>query len=422
MPTAEIIAIGSELLTPSKFDTNSLWLTERLNELGIQVQLKSIVGDDDQCLVESLRHAMQRSQIIITTGGLGPTEDDRTRQCAARALGRSLHFDEALLERIRDRFAHANYQMPEKNRSQAFLIDGAEVLPNPNGTAVGMWLELAGKFMVILPGPPRELEPMFIDSVLPRLRPKAGQVSVRRRILRVSGMGESYLDELIAPIYTQYQNPQTATLFNKTEIEIQLTAEAATSQEADQLNDELALRIAEKLGLALFATHGEKMEEVVGRLLANDQKTVSVAESCTGGLVAQRLTDVPGSSAYFIQGVVSYHNHAKTQLLGVPPALLESLGAVSAEVAEAMASGMRLRAGTDYALSVTGIAGPGGGTDEKPVGTVFIGYSDADITKSLQLRLPGDRHLIRWRSSQAALDYLRRQILKRKMSRETLNL
>lgn len=412
MPVSEIIAVGSELLTPSKVDTNSLWLTERLNEIGIEVQLKSIVGDDERRLSEFLKDALHRSEIVITTGGLGPTEDDKTRQSAAKALGRELHLDEELLVKIRQRFAHANYQMPEKNRSQAYLIDAAQVLPNPNGTAVGMWLEEGSKKLIILPGPPRELEPMFTEHVLPRLRQSIGQSAVRRKILRVSGMGESYLDELIAPIYTQYQNPQTATLFNKTEVEVQLTAQAATIQEADQLNAELAERIAEKLGIALFATNGETMEEVVGKLLTEADKTVAVAESCTGGLVAQRLTEVPGSSAYFIQGVVSYHNLAKTRLLGVPPEMIQLHGAVSAEVAEAMAEGMRLRAETDYAVSTTGIAGPTGGSEDKPVGTVFVGYSDARKTKSLKLQLPGDRSLIRWRASQAALDYLRRQMLK----------
>jgi nicotinamide-nucleotide amidase len=415
MPVSEIIAVGSELLTPSKVDTNSLWLTERLNEIGIEVQLKSIVGDDERRLSEFLRDALNRSEIVITTGGLGPTEDDKTRQSAAKALGRELRLDEDLLVKIRQRFAHANYQMPEKNRSQAYLIDGAHVLPNPNGTAVGMWLDVGHKKLILLPGPPRELEPMFSDFVLPRLRESVGQSSVRRRVLRVSGMGESYLDELIAPIYTQYQNPQTATLFNKTEVEVQLTAQAATMQEADRLNAELTKRIEEKLGIALFATNGESMEEVVGNLLTEAKKTVSVAESCTGGLVAQRLTEVPGSSAYFIQSVVSYHNLAKTRLLGVPPEMIQLHGAVSAEVAEAMAEGMRLRAETDYAVSTTGIAGPTGGSDDKPVGTVFIGYSDARQTKSLKLQLPGDRNLIRWRASQAALDYLRRQMFKQEL-------
>ncbi len=412
MLSAEIIAIGSELLTPAKTDTNSLWLTEKLNEIGIEVKLKTIVGDDELRLEETIRDAVSRSHIVITTGGLGPTEDDITRKISAKALDRELIFREDLLENLRERFRGFGYEMPEKNRSQAFIIEGAEVLPNPNGSAVGMLLAFDNKFLVVLPGPPRELKPMFENFVLSKLKERAGEIFVRRKILRVSGMGESSLDELIAPIYTNYKNPQTATLFNKTEIEIQLTAQGKTEYEANALNRELAEKISEKLGIAVFALNGEKMEEIVGRLLSERGETLSVAESCTGGLIGERLTEVSGSSAYFIEGVVAYHNEAKIRTLDVPEELIEKHGAVSAEVAEAMASGMQKRTGTDYAISITGIAGPTGGTEEKPVGTVFIGYSDKTRTKSLKLNLPGDRYLIRWRSSQAALDYLRRQILK----------
>lgn len=412
MTSAEIIAIGSELLTPSRIDTNSLWLTERLNEIGIEVRQKTIVGDEPLRLQAAIEQGLTRSQLVITTGGLGPTEDDMTRQCAANALKRELVFQEELLEAISQRFRSMGYDMPAKNRVQAYLIDQAEVLSNDHGTAPGQWIRLQDRQLIILPGPPKELQPMFTAHVLPQLTQLAGQVSVRRKILRVSGMGESFMDELIAPIYTQYQNPQTATLFNKTEVEVQLTAQGRDSTEADRLNDELAARIAEKLGMAVFAMNGETMEEVVGKLLILAGKSVAVAESCTGGLVAQRLTEVSGASAYFMQGVVAYQNAAKTQLLGVPAELIEAHGAVSAEVAEAMASGMRSRASTDFALSTTGIAGPSGGSQQKPVGTVYIGYCDAQQTKSLHLRLPGDRNLIRWRASQAALDYLRRQMLK----------
>jgi nicotinamide-nucleotide amidase len=412
MLLAEIIAIGSELLTPSRMDTNSLWLTEKLNEYGIEVAMKSVVGDEPELLESAIRAALSRSQIIITTGGLGPTEDDRTRQAAAAALDRELIFQQELLDDIRSRFDHMGYEMPERNRSQAFLVSGSQVIPNPNGTAVGMFHSENDKLLFILPGPPRELQPMFAQFIAPILKNRMGQTAVRRKTLRVSGMGESTLDDLIAPIYTQYENPRTSTLFNKTEIEVQLTAKASSADEADRLNSMLADQLVEKLGLSVFSVNGEPMEKVVGDLLKTANKTVSVAESCTGGLIAQRLTEVPGSSAYFISGIVSYSNQAKEQLLGVPAELLERFGAVSAEVAQAMAVGIRSRAGTDYAVSVTGVAGPGGATEEKPVGTVFIGYSDDKQTKSLRLRLLGDRTLIRWRSSQAALDYLRRQILK----------
>ena len=411
MLSAEIIAIGSELLTPDKTDTNSLWLTAKLNEIGIEVKLKTVVGDDEERLEETIRDAIGRSDIVITTGGLGPTEDDITRKISAKALDRKLVFKEELLEDLRVRFRAYGYEMPEKNRSQAYLIEDASVLPNPNGSAVGMLAEMDRKYLVVLPGPPREMRPMFRDYILPRLEDSAGEISVKRKTLKVSGMGESALDELIAPIYKAYENPQTAILFNKTAIDIQLTARGRSEKEADAFNEVLSAKIAEKLGKAVFSKNGEKMEEVVGSLLSERDETVSLAESCTGGLIGQRLTNVSGSSSYFIEGAITYSNEAKIRTLGVPRDLIKTHGAVSAEVAEAMAEGMRKKAGTDYSISVTGVAGPTGGTKEKPVGTVFIGYSSEFETKSLRLKLPGDRNLVRWRSSQAALDYLRRKLL-----------
>lgn len=413
MQTAEIVAIGSELLTPSKTDTNSLWLTEYLNEIGIEVKLKTVVGDDELRLEETLKDALKRSDIVITTGGLGPTEDDITRRIAARAVGRELVFRDDILDYLRERFKSFGYEMPERNRQQAFVIEGSEVLPNPNGSAPGMLVEIEGRKFVVLPGPPRESRPMFVDHVLPKLKSSAGRISVRRRSIMVSGMGESKLDELIAPIYTAYENPVTATLFSRTEVEVQLTATAPTPEAADALNDELAGKIADKLGVSVFSTDGETMEEVVGRMLAARGETLATAESCTGGLVGERLTEVPGSSDYFLEGVITYSNAAKTRLLGVPADLIEEHGAVSSEVAQAMAEGARNRAGSTYAVSITGVAGPGGGTDEKPVGTVFVGYSGPDGTTSMRFQLPGDRHLVRWRSSQAALDLLRRKMLAR---------
>lgn len=412
MLSAEIIAIGSELLTPTKTDTNSLWLTEKLNEIGIEVKLKTIVGDDALRLEEAIRDAKKRSDIIITTGGLGPTEDDITRKVAAKAIDRELEFKEEILEDLRVRFRSFGYEMPEKNRQQAYIIEGAKVLPNPNGSAVGMLVEIDGKSLAVLPGPPREMKPMFKDYVLPDLREKAGEVFVKRKIIKVTGMGESSLDEIIAPIYTKYDNPTTAILFNKREIQIHLTAQTKTEAEAEALNEELAKKIVEKLGINVFSTKNETMEEVVGNLLRESGKTLSVAESCTGGLIGERLTDVAGSSDYFREGVIAYHNDAKIRVLGVPKQMIEKYGAVSREVCEAMAKGMREFAETDYALSVTGIAGPTGGTKDKPVGTVFVGYADREKVKSIKLKLPGDRNLIRWRSSQAALELLRRNLLK----------
>jgi len=409
--TAEIIAIGSELLAPDRTDTNSLWLTEKLNRLGMEVKLKTIVGDDDARLEEAIKDAVRRSKVVITTGGLGPTEDDITRKIAARSLGRRLLLDEAVLAEIRLRFKNFGVAMPERNSRQAMVIEDAEVLPNPNGTAPGMFIEHQETAIVLLPGPPREMRPMFENHVSPKLSGRVGSFRVMRRLLRVAGLGESAVDEKIAPIYMQYDNPQTTILFNQSEIEIHLTARGRTEAEADALLDRLSGQIEERLGNAVFSFAGETMEEVVGLKLSVGGYTVSVAESCTGGLIAQRLTDVPGSSKYFIEGVVAYANDAKTRDLDVEPILLLEHGSVSAPVAEAMAEGIRNRAGTDFGLSVTGIAGPGGGTEEKPVGLVYIALADEVKTEHRKLQLPGDRNLIRWRASQAALDLLRRRLI-----------
>jgi nicotinamide-nucleotide amidase len=411
MLTAEIIAIGSELLTPDRTDTNSLWLTEKLNSIGIEVRQKTIVGDDDARLEEAIKDAVRRSSIIIMTGGLGPTEDDITRKVAARALGRRLVLDERVLEDLREKFKLWGRNMPEINSRQAMIIERAELLENPRGSAPGMYLDYEGKPIAIMPGPPREMQPMFEQLVLPRLEKKAGDVRVARRVLRVTGMGESAVDELIAPVYTQYRNPQTTILFTKTEIEIHLTAQAKTEPEAELLLDGLAGQIEDRLGDALFAFRGETMEEVVGLKLNVGGFTLGIAESCTGGLISYRLTEVPGASTFLIETVVCYANESKIKTLGVDPELIERYGAVSAEVAEAMAQGVKRHADTDFGLSVTGIAGPGGGTPEKPIGLVYLGLADDAHVEHRRLMLPGDRSLIRWRSSQAALDLLRRRLL-----------
>lgn len=412
MISAEIIAIGSELLTPTKTDTNSLWLTEKLNEIGIEVMLKTIVGDDGARLEETVRDAVRRSDIVITTGGLGPTEDDITRACTAKAIDRELVYHEEIEVHLRERFRAWGREMPEINKRQAYVIKGAEVLPNPHGSAVGILLDDGGKLLIVLPGPPRENQPMFNDHVLPRLRAVAGETYVRRRLLRVSGLGESAVDEIAAPIYTAYPTVQTSILFNRSEVELHVAARADNEIEAKSTADEVAEKLISALGKAVFATNGETMEEVVGNLLKARGETVATAESCTGGLVGYRLTEVPGSSAYFLDGAITYSNEAKIRDLGVEVSIIENHGAVSSECAEAMAEGVRSRSGADHSVSVTGIAGPDGGSDEKPVGTVFIGYAGQNGTKSVRLTLPGDRYLIRWRTSQAALDYLRRQLLK----------
>src|SRR2546421_130034 len=411
MLTAEIIAIGSELLSSSRTDTNSLWLTDQLNRIGIDVRLKTIVGDDDARLEEVVKDAVKRSRVVITTGGLGPTEDDITRKVVARALGKRLSLDEKVLEEIRERFRSFGIaNMPERNSRQAMVIAGAEVLANPNGSAPGLYLQHEGCAIALMPGPPREMKPMFENHVLPRIQNLAGDTRFATRVLRVAGLGESAVDEKIAPIYTKYENPQTTILFNSSEIEIHLRAHGRTEADAEALLDDLSLKIEEALGNSVFSFRGETMEEVLGRRLSITGFTLAVAESCTGGLIAQRLTNVPGSSKYFIEGVVTYSNESKTRLLGVDKELIREFGAVSQQVARDMARGVRHRANTDFGLAVTGIAGPDGGTKEKPVGLVYIALADDAHSEHKRLMLPGDREMIRWRASQAALDMLRRRV------------
>ena len=412
MLSAEIIAIGSELLTSNRTDTNSLWLTDKLNRIGIDVKLKTVVGDDDARLEETIKDAVKRSRVVLTTGGLGPTEDDITRKVAARALGKRLALDEKVLEEIRERFRSFGIaNMPERNSRQAMVIAGAQVLSNPNGSAPGLFLEHEGCVVALMPGPPREMKPMFENHVQARLEKLAGGVRFATRVLRVAGLGESAVDEKIAPIYTKYENPQTTILFNSSEIEIHLRAHGRTEADAETLLDDLALKIEQELGNSAFSFRGETMEEVVGRRLAMTGFTLAVAESCTGGLIAQRLTSVPGSSKYFTEGVVTYSNESKVRLLGVDKKMILEFGAVSQQVARDMARGVRHRAKTDFGLAVTGIAGPDGGSEEKPVGLVFIALADDAHTEHKRLMIPGDRELVRWRASQAALDMLRRRLI-----------
>jgi nicotinamide-nucleotide amidase len=411
MLRAEIIAIGSELLTPHRTDTNSLWLTERLNSVGIEVQLKTVVGDDEAILEESLRDALRRSAVIISTGGLGPTEDDITRKVFARVTGRHLKLDYEVLAGIRERFASRGYQMTPNNERQALVLDGGKVLPNPNGSAPGIKLDQEGKLIVLLPGPPRENQPMFDDYVMPDLERMSRGVRIARRVLKVTGLGESALDDMIAPIYKEYTNPSTTILFTDSEIEIHLTGSADTAARAEEIVGELTDKLEEKLGYYIYSTTGESLEEVVGHRLRLKQFTIATAESCTGGLVAERITRVPGSSDYFVGSVVSYTNDVKSHLLDVPKEMIELHGAVSGEVAEAMARGVKSRSGATIGVSVTGTAGPGGGTDAVPVGTVYVGLADDVVTSNRRLVLPGDRHLVRWRASTAALEMVRRRYL-----------
>jgi len=407
---AEIIAVGSELLTPERLDTNSLFLTGKLNSLGIEVVAKMVIGDDIARLAEAVRGALVRSEIVILTGGLGPTEDDVTRQATATALGRELLFQTEICEAIERRFARMNRKMVEVNRRQAYVISGAEVLANDKGTAPGLWIDDGGRVVVLLPGPPPELQPMFLEQCMPRLERLAPPQVIRARFYRVAGMPESDLDQLIAPVYKQYANPATTILAAPGDIQIHLRARCADEREAEGLLAELGARIESLLGDRIYSHTGEPLEAVVGGRLRDAVATLSVAESCTGGLLAQRITSVAGSSDFFTGGFVTYTNRMKVEMLGVDARLIEEHGAVSELVAEAMASGARLRTGSTYALSITGVAGPAGGTEAKPVGTVVIGLATPTGCQSRRVRFLGDRDRVRVLSAQSALDMLRRAL------------
>jgi nicotinamide-nucleotide amidase len=407
---AEIIAVGSEMLTPERVDTNSLYLTGELNNLGVEVVAKCVVGDHRDRLAEAVHQALARSEIVILSGGLGPTEDDVTREAVAQALGRKLVFDPEIAEALERRFARANRKMAEVNKRQALVIEGADVLPNDRGTAPGQWLEESGSVAMLLPGPPHELKSMFERECLPRLRRLAPQQAIRTALLRVAGMPESDLDQLISPVYKKYLNPVTTILAANGEIQVHLRARCATEAEAGALLAEVAAPIERLLGDRLYSRNGDPLEVVVGKLLRDRRATVSVAESCTGGMLGERLTSVPGSSDYFVGGFIAYADAMKVELLGVPPEVLDEHGAVSKQTAEAMATGARRRTGSTYALAVTGIAGPDGGSESKPVGSVYLSIADDAGAHTEHRRFLGDRQRIRLFTVQMALDLLRRRI------------
>lgn len=409
---AEIIAVGSEMLTPERVDTNSLHLTAELNNLGVEVVTKCVIGDDRERLSDAVRRAVSRSEIVILSGGLGPTEDDLTREAVAQALDRKLVFREDLADVLERRFAQWKRKMAEINKRQAFLIEGADALPNDRGTAPGQWVEESGSVIMLLPGPPHELKAMFERQCLPRLKRLVPPLAIRTAFLRVAGMSESDLDALIAPVYTKYRNPVTTILAAAGDLQIHLRARCATIAEADALLAEVGGPIELLLGDRLYSRNGDPLDVVVGQMLRKQHATVSVAESCTGGMLGERLTAAPGSSDYFVGGFITYSKEMKTQLLGVPPEVLQQFGAVSKETAEAMAAGARLRTASTYALSITGIAGPDGGGESVPVGTVYVGLADAAGVLSLHRQFIGDRTRIRTFTCQMALDLLRRRLTK----------
>jgi nicotinamide-nucleotide amidase len=404
---AEIIAVGSEMLTPDKIDTNSLFLTEELNKLGIEIVRKTVVGDDRALLLEAFRDAVNRVPLTIASGGLGPTEDDLTRETVAELLGRKLVRNDAIVRAIEARFRSFGRQMPDTNVRQAMVPEGAEPLDNPRGTAPGLWLEDRDRTIALLPGPPRELKPMFREQVLPRLQRRISSVRMYHRELRVTGLGESHVDSLAGPIYTRYPEVQTTVLASPGEVQIHLRVWTADSAHADALFADIERGLDLALTDRIFSRDSSPLEEVVAQELLKQNATIASAESCTGGLFAERLTTIAGSSAYFLGGVVCYSNEMKTAWADVPPEVIATKGAVSSEVAIALADGIRRCVGSTLGVGITGIAGPGGGSEEKPVGTVHIALASATGMRERALRFPGDREMIRMQASQAALDMVR---------------
>src|ERR1700674_1752780 len=410
MRDAEIIAVGSELLTPERVDTNSLYLTDQLNAVGIEVRRKLVVGDDCVLLAAAVRQALGQVGIVILTGGLGPTLDDVTREAVAEALGRKLIFRQDLLDRLMERFARLNRKMADNNRRQTFLVEGAEPLPNPRGTAPGQWLDVEGQIVMLLPGPPHELKAMFENECRPRLTARLPAQVIRTRFFRVACMGESDLDQLIAPVYKNYANPATTILAGAGDIQIHLRARGETGQEADDLLNAVGPAIEGLLGERIYSRNGASLEAVIGELLRGKRATLSVAESCTGGLLGERITSVAGSSDYFLGGFLVYADDMKTALLGGDPEILAKHPSVSEEAARAMAAGARSRTGSTYAISVTGEAGPESASGA-PVGTVVIGFAGPDTEPEAErFTLFGGREGIRARAAQWALDYLRRRV------------
>lgn len=403
------------MLTPHRQDTNSLYLTEKLNELGVEVRFKCIVGDDRENLVAAVKLAMRRSDVIVLSGGLGPTEDDLTREAVAEALGLELARDPEIMAKLEERFAKRGYKFTPNNGRQADVIANAAVLANALGSAPGQWI--GGKYdgqeriVVLLPGPPYELQAMFEAECLPRLRAKVPAVYIATRTLKMAMIAESQVDARVSPIYKMFGDVETTILAGGGEIQLQLRCRKDSLAEAEARVEELAGKIEDEMGDAIFSRKGETIEQIVSYLLQMRGMTLATAESCTGGLLAQRITSISGSSRYFLGGAVVYSNELKTQFANVPKALIDKHGAVSREVAQALAEGIRKRCLSSFGVGITGVAGPTGGTEQKPVGLVYIALSGEEGTQVVERNFPSDRARIRQFASQQALEMIRRALL-----------
>ncbi|HEY4355472.1 MAG TPA: competence/damage-inducible protein A [Acidobacteriaceae bacterium] len=415
---AEIIAVGSEMLTPHRQDTNSLYLTAGLNELGVSVAFKTIIGDNPQHLTDAVRIALRRADIMLLSGGLGPTEDDLTRECVAAATGRELHRDPDIIAALYKRFAERRMTMPPNNEKQAELLEGATLLPNRNGSAPGQFLDLdfegRRRIVVLLPGPPKELYALFDEQCRPRLEAAVPKGALARRLLRMALIPESQVDARTAPIYKTFTDVETTILAGSGEIQLHFTCAKPTMEEAQARVDQVAELVEREMGDDIFSSHGESLEEIVLLMLEMRDLKLSVAESATAGWLGQRLTTVDNASRSFSGGVIAYTNEMKTTLAGVPADVIQTQGAISEDVAQLLAEGIRQRTGADLAISITGIAGPAvseGPDAGKPVGLMYIGLADDKGTEVRQFNLSGDRERNRLWATQHALEMLRRKLL-----------
>jgi nicotinamide-nucleotide amidase len=409
----EILSIGTEIATGQNLDTNSQWLSVRLAEAGIPVHFHTTVCDDLEDNLGVFRQAAERADLVIASGGLGPTADDLTREALAKAAGVDLVHDEASFASIREMFTKRNREMPEQNKVQALFPTGATPIPNPNGTAPGIWFEFGNALFVCLPGVPREMFAMFTDWVLPRLRERfGGGRTIVYRTLRCFGSGESHIEAMLGDLIRRGRDPEIGITASEATISLRITGAGATREEAFAKTVSDAAFIRERLGDLVFGEDDDELQTVVGKLLAERGKTVATAESCTGGLVGHLLTEVPGSSRYYVGGAVVYSNELKTALTGVPAAMIHQHGAVSPQVAEALATGCRERFGADFGIGITGVAGPDGGTPTKPVGLVYVGLAHANGVEVVPYNWPAERSAVKLRSAKTALNVLRLHLLK----------
>jgi len=409
---AEIVAIGTELLLGQNVDTNSAWLAQQLALLGVDVYGFQQVGDNEKRMEAAIKGACERSQVVITTGGLGPTVDDLTRKVAAKVGQKTLVYYENLAKAMEAKFFRSGKPFPQSNLNQAFIPQGATLIPNPVGTAPGFILKIDKTYLVTLPGVPSEMKAMFEQTVKPFLKGLEPATSIiKSRVYRTTGMSESRLNEKIADIFESSQNPTIGVLAHPEGVDIRLTAKAPNDEEADKLIDALGKVLLTRLPNNIYGLDKDELESIVGQMLTTRHMTLATAESCTGGLISRRITQVSGSSIYFLRGYVVYSNEAKSDMLKVDPKMIKNKGAVSAEVAEVLAVNARTQSAASVAISTTGIAGPTGGSEEKPVGLVYIGLSDDQTKHTFKFQFTGDREVVQLKASQAALEILRRHCL-----------